>query len=152
GAGSLQQTLRCIPQTSINGSPCVDSARGRERHDRAIAGVRDAEKAILPPRLSRLHFRVYGSNTSRSPSPTRLKASTDKSIATPGKIDSHGALSSTGAPSRIIFPQVGVGGETPRPIKLRLASMRMADAVNTLASTTVSPSKLGKMCRKTMRT
>lgn len=66
-------------------------------------------------------------------------------MARPGKTASHGALKRSGAPSRIMLPQVGVGGETPSPIKLKLASMRMAEAVNTPASTTVSPTRPGRM-------
>ena len=49
-------------------------------------------------------------------------------IARPGAKESHGAVERCSMPSRTMLPHVGVGGETPMPRKLRLASTRMAEA------------------------
>src|SRR4030095_5211830 len=57
-----------------------------------------------------------GSSASRSESPNRLKANTERLMASPGKIAIHGAVSanSTAAP-RSISPQAAVGSCTPSP-------------------------------------
>src|SRR5438309_582152 len=44
-----------------------------------------------------------------------------------------------------MLPQVGVGGETPSPMKLRLASIRIAPAARSPLSTTISPRMLRRM-------
>jgi hypothetical protein len=66
-------------------------------------------------------------------------------------MENQGAFVRCTVPSRIICPQVGVGGGTPRPMKLNPASIRMAFVIQRLATTTRSPSRFGTTCRLTMR-
>ena len=54
-------------------------------------------------------------------------------------------------PSRIIPPQLGVGGLTPNPMKLRFASWRMAVAIQRVPTTRISLAMLGRMWTKMMR-
>ena len=49
-------------------------------------------------------------------------------------------------PSRIMPPQVGVGGFTPRPMKASDASVRMAFASHSEPITRISGRMLGRMC------
>ncbi len=49
-----------------------------------------------------------------------------------------------------MLPQVGVGGATPKPKKLKLASTRMAVAVQRLLITRISPRILGKIWDRTI--
>src|SRR3989304_5114544 len=51
-------------------------------------------------------------------------------------------------PSEIIPPQLGVGGFTPSPIKLRNASNEMYRGIARLSATTIGPRMFGKTCRK----
>ena len=55
-------------------------------------------------------------------------------------------------PSRIMPPQVGVGGGTPRPMKLSDASVRIAEAIQSELMTTTSEIMLGRICTPMMRT
>src|SRR5207247_1554636 len=71
--------------------------------------------------------RSLGSQASRSVSPKRLKPKTDRLMARPGKMASHGACSMKARPVLdSIKPHDGVGGCVPTPRKLSDASMRMA--------------------------
>src|SRR5690606_2085437 len=69
-----------------------------------------------------------GSSASRKPSPRRLKPSTTRKIAPPGKIDIQGACVMKFFAVFSIEPQDGLGGCWPRPRKERLASAMMAVA------------------------
>ena len=86
----------------------------------------------------------FGSEISLRPSAMRLKEKTEMKMARPGKIESQGALVSWSRPSRIMAPQLGVGGLTPNPIKLRLASTIMAVATQRVPITKISPKILGR--------
>ena len=63
---------------------------------------------------------------SRSPSATRLKAKTVNMMAIPGKMTAQGAELMNWNPSWSIPPQLGVGGCSPIPRKLKPASMSRA--------------------------
>ena len=58
---------------------------------------------------------ALGCSASCRPSPTRLKASTVSSRATPGKSMYHHAVSKIDVASESIAPQLAVGGCTPTP-------------------------------------
>src|SRR5215510_6086733 len=66
--------------------------------------------------------RSLGSRASRTQSPQRLKDNTTSMIASPGQTAIHHAWSSTSRPSATRFPQVGAGGGTAAPRKLRADS------------------------------
>src|SRR5262249_7566751 len=74
-------------------------------HDRASCGIHARAQSC----------RSFGSSVSRSQSPSRLKASTTRRIASPGKKDTHQALVTKSRPSAIIEPHAGVGGGMPAP-------------------------------------
>ena len=60
--------------------------------------------------------RSFGSSRSRRASPKRLNPNTARVMASPGKIESHGALSrNSSAPPLSISPHAGVGSCTPMP-------------------------------------
>src|SRR6478736_2155393 len=61
------------------------------------------------------HRSERGFSASWSPSPTRLKARTVRTSATPGKSMYHQAESKIGTADAIIWPQLAVGGCTPTP-------------------------------------
>src|SRR5690606_12267001 len=67
--------------------------------------------------LHRDSERSLGSIASRNASPSRLSASTVRRMARLGKTVSHHASRMCSKPSRIMLPQVAVGGGTPKPIK-----------------------------------
>src|SRR5215218_499114 len=71
------------------------------------------------------HRSALGSSASRSPSPSRLNASTVSSSAAPGKTMYHHCVSKLSEASAIIQPQLAVGGETPTPRNERDASSRI---------------------------
>src|SRR6185436_20645888 len=65
--------------------------------------------------LASIMVRCLGSSTSRSPSPTRLKASTMTKIAAPGNTAIHHARVTKPCESKIIRPSDGSGGWMPSP-------------------------------------
>jgi hypothetical protein len=71
-------------------------------------------------------------------------------IANPGNRETHGAIVRYCTPRFTIFPQVGVGGATPNPKKLKLASTLIAVDVHRLLMTNISPSILGVICFTTI--
>src|SRR5215212_7328848 len=84
----------------------LDFDQGRARHERRL--------------------RDCGSRTSRKPSPSRLRPSTVKKMARPGKIESHGAVVIWSRASDSMLPQLGNGGRTPRPRNDNAASDKTA--------------------------
>src|SRR5690606_35749730 len=94
---------------------------------------------------------VLTSRKSRRPSPKRLNPRTVTMIASPEKIDIHGAESMYCLPSVIIEPHVGVGGATPNPRNDSEASTRMAVPVPRLASTIKGETTLGSTCPPSIR-
>src|SRR5690606_9373848 len=90
--------------------------------------------------------RSLGSMASRNASPNRFRARTVSRIARLGNTVSHHASRMFSKPSRIMLPQVAVGGGTPRPMKLSEASVRMAEAIHRDPSTTTSEIMFGTIC------
>src|SRR5690606_34774323 len=93
---------------------------GLERERHAVHGAGDALVGVeVCPQVLHLEQRHQllsrGSSASRSPSPTRLNASTVTTIARPGNVASHHAPNSTSLPSATILPHEGAGSGTPRP-------------------------------------
>src|SRR5215472_3346177 len=58
-----------------------------------------------------------------------------------------GAFDSCGSPSAIMFPQLGVGGRTPRPRKLSDASARIRPAITSPARVITDAVTLGRISR-----
>ena len=116
--------------------------RGDEVLDREDRGIRRRHRS--PPRS-------FGSMASRSPSPSMLSEKTTSRMARLGKIDSDALSRMFSKPSRIMPPQVAVGGLTPSPMKLSEASMRIAVASHSDAMTSISATMLGRMWMVMMR-
>ena len=68
---------------------------------------------------------IFGSSASRSPSPSRLKASTVKKIARLGNSATCGAFTMSARASFSIAPHSGLGGCAPRPMNDSAAAVRM---------------------------
>src|SRR5699024_5881584 len=70
------------------------------------------------------YFVVFGSNASFNPSPTKLIDSIVNVIQTAGGTQIHNLFCNTSVcrASISIFPQLGISGGTPTPIKLNPAS------------------------------
>src|SRR5262245_60985772 len=66
-----------------------------------------------------------GSSASRRPSPKRLKPSTVKKMASPGKSESHGLAWMNAMLALRSHPQLGVGGWVPSPRNESVASTMM---------------------------
>src|SRR5690606_15831791 len=107
--------------------------------------------ARTPPRPRRHSVFCFGSSASRTPAPTALKASTVTVRARPEYTASHGLLKMLSTPDLIMLPQLGHGGCTPRPRKLKLASVRMAVAIQRVDMTEMGPKMLGSTCLNKMR-
>src|SRR5215475_9202850 len=69
-------------------------------------------------------------------------------MARPGKAVNHHALGSKTRPLERIEPQLAAEGGTPKPRKLSVDSMRIADATPNVAATKIGASVLGRTCRK----
>ena len=82
---------------------------------------------------------------SRSPSPKRLRERTSSTIARPGRVETHQAVSITSRPSETIEPHAGVGGWMPRPRKLSEASVTMKKPIRSVASTKTDWTILGRI-------
>ena len=93
-------------EISVHASRAGPPGRHRRHHRLTVA-------CRLPPAGYRRRCR--GSSASRRPSPIRLKESTVRKIARPGKTVSHQApLCRSRWPSCSMLPQLGVGIWTPR--------------------------------------
>src|SRR5260221_1695808 len=95
--------------------------------------------------------RSLGSMASRSPSPSMFSEKTTSRMARLGKTESEALSRMFSKPSRIMPPQVAVGGRTPRPMKLSDASMRSAVASHSAPMTRISATMLGRMWTAMMR-
>src|SRR5690606_13296713 len=84
-----------------------------------------------------------GSRASRSPSPTRLKASTVITIARPGKVATLQAPIRLARPTETMYPQEGEGGWTPSPRKERPASSTIVLPIPRVAATITGASTFG---------
>src|SRR5579883_1769484 len=111
--------------------------------DREILDLEQRRPAHDVPRL--------GSVTARSVSPTRLKASTVRNMAIEGKKAICGATSRLSRPSAIMLPQVGAGGGTPKPKKLRMPSATMMTATSTRKKAESGSMTMGRISRRRMR-
>jgi hypothetical protein len=109
---------------------------------RLMTGATDAQR--------RLHT-CRGSSASRSPSPSRLKASTRPKVASPGQIAIQGALSTKLFAVLSMLPQPGAGGCWPRPRNDRLASAITAPAIAKVLCTISSAVTLGSTWRSATR-
>src|SRR5258705_6902483 len=83
------------------------------------------------------------SSASRRPSPSKLRPSTARPIATPGAIETHGATRSRSRPSATIAPHDGVGGCAPRPMNDSAASAMIAPPMPRVAATITGAITLG---------
>src|SRR5688572_8416047 len=92
-----------------------------------------------------------GSAASRSPSPTRLYEVTVKKIANPGKAASHQPLGRMSRALERMDPQLATEGGTPNPRKLKVDSMRIAEATPNVAATRTGARVFGSTCRKMVR-
>src|SRR6478735_5430702 len=100
--------------------------------------------------LASIMVRCLGSSTSRSPSPTRLKASTMTKIAAPGNTAIHHAIVTNPCESKIIRPSDGCGGWMPNPRNVSAASDRIANASDSDVCTIRGPAMFGTIWRPRM--
>src|SRR5690606_36019826 len=98
-----------------------------------------------------LRVLICGSRLSRRPSPSRLKPSTERKMARPGKIATQGASWMSWRASVSIEPQLGNGGWRPRPRKESAASDSTAEPMPSVAMTRIGPIMLGRICVNMMR-
>src|SRR5690606_22304563 len=119
------------------------------RAGHALVGVEVGPEVLHLEQRHQLLSR--GSSASRSPSPTRLKASTVTTIARPGNVASHHAPNSTSLPSATILPHEGAGSGTPSPRNESPASSTIVLPMPSVAATMTGASTLGTRCRRMMR-
>ena len=74
-----------------------------------------------------------------------LKASTVTVMARPAATIGQGEPKRLPSPSRMMLPQLALGGWVPRPRKLKVASRRTAVATHKVSTTTIEPAMLGRM-------
>ena len=89
-----------------------------------------------------------GSSRSRSASPSTLNESTVRVIASPANSAGSGDPKMSATPMRTMFPQEGAGGCAPRPMKLSVASSRIAVPTQIVVITISGPEMLGSTWRK----
>src|SRR5215510_368636 len=92
-----------------------------------------------------------GSVASRRPSPTRLYEVTVMKIATPGNAVNHQALGSNWRALYRMEPQLAVDGGAPNPRKLRVDSIKIAEATPSVAATNTGARAFGSKCRTIVR-
>jgi len=68
-----------------------------------------------------------------------LKPKIEIRIASPAKTDTEGASAKKSTPALTMLPKVGVGGGTPTPKKLKLASSLIAVPSQKVLITRISP-------------
>ena len=51
-------------------------------------------------------------------------------------------------PSDVKTPQLAMGADTPRPIKLKKASVKIASGTDNVKAATIGPAALGNKCRR----
>src|SRR5690606_6900046 len=140
-----------------NGFTCMhmEINISNDRFPAAIAFERGGQIFNGQDRLNRrfniihhqLSFARRGSTRSRNASPTSCSERTEKTIASPGKIISHGALFIYSRPEASIVPQVGISAETPTPKNDRLASASIAEAKTNVACTRIGERRLRRIWR-----
>ena len=82
---------------------------------------------------------------SRMPFPSKLNPSTVNIIARPGIVAICGAVLIYRSPKDNAYPQLGVGGCTPSPIKESVASDTIAVPIPNVATTMIGASAFGMM-------
>src|SRR5207244_978900 len=97
------------------------------------------------------YLRARGSRASRSPSPTRLKASVVANRKSPGKTIIHQATVKIDPASESILPQDGVVGGTPMPRKESAASNRMLFGMIRVVNTSTGAKTFGSTSRVMIR-
>ena len=162
GARRVQQSGRGEHGHRLAGSGLADDAqrlltlrRRTTRRGRCRAGrcarrgrARDSTGSVTACLRASIMVRCLGSSTSRSPSPTRLKASTMTKIAAPGNTAIHHASVTNPWESKIIRPSDGCGGWMPSPRNDSAASDRIANASDSDVCTISGPAMFGRMWRR----
>src|ERR1019366_10460593 len=136
----------------LAGTGFADKAEllGAERQRHAAHGLADAVRGGKADRQALdldQHQRCFGSSTSRSPSPSRLKPSEATKIATPGIIGTHHCSRMKRRAVAIIEPHSGDGGCAPMPRKPSAAAVRMIELMSSVTRTIRLPRHKGAMCR-----
>src|SRR5690606_30285798 len=131
----------------------TDNLAGRDVEIEPVDGANRAagrlefrdEAADFEQRAHARRPRRRGSRRSCSHSPTRLKPSTVTRISRPGNRAIHQAKAKVSLPAVSMLPQLGVGGCTPSPRKLRPPSTRIAPAIPSVAVTSTGGRAPGSM-------
>src|SRR5262245_7646240 len=118
-------------------------------HEPLVEEEVDAE--ILDAEDRRRHW-LYGSAASRRPSPTRLKAMTERITTAPGT-RSHGASATVWmfCASWSSTPQLIAGGRMPRPRKESDVSLMIIAGIARVLVAMMCERNVGTMCRTMMR-
>ena len=144
--GSSARARPCTRPSSLGKDTVrsLTSSTGRRRvaSSRRSGSLTDASPCCLPPAWT------LGSSASRSPSPTKLTASTVTTSSPPGTGTATGRSSADRVPAAISVPSETSGGCTPNPKKDRPVSARIAPPTLIVASMISSEAMLGTMCRK----
>src|SRR5690606_4265961 len=113
---------QCFASANLQSDP-VNGLYRAARYREFNVQVADVQQYVLVLH----HLRVLTSSMSRTPSPSRLKLRTVKVRATPGNSTIHHfPASRLAAPSATMMPHSAVGCCMPRPMKERLAALRIA--------------------------
>jgi hypothetical protein len=115
--------IRSLDNTVVDGQITyrhgeATTALPDSRHARGAdeLSVRRRSLLLRPGTRARQRDLSFGSSSSRTASPNRLKPNTARLMAIPGKTAIQGALSAySSAPPWSMSPQAGVGSCTPRP-------------------------------------
>jgi ribosomal protein S12 methylthiotransferase len=87
---------------------------------------------------------IIGSSASRNPSPKKLNANMVIVIARPGAIAKCGEVRIARHPSESIPPQLGTGGLTPKPMKLKVDSVKIKPGIRRVNHMTIGPMVFGR--------
>src|SRR5262249_45318585 len=119
----------------------------------ALVGAhREAQILHLQQRIGGHRERLSrGSTMSRRPSPSKLKPSTVRKMASPGKVENHHASGRYCRLSAMASPQSGSGGVAPMPRKPSTAATKMVNPMPMVARTMIGEMALGRMCKNRMR-
>src|SRR5918992_1564053 len=145
-AARLADDAECLTWGDVEGDAVdrVDQAAPRPELDVEILD-RQERLARHQPRP-----RSLGSSASRSPSPIRLKPSTEITIATPGMSARKGAVCRYSLTSVSMLPHSGVssGSSSPIPRKPSPATSMIAVAIASVPWTITGEIEFGRMCEK----
>src|SRR5215218_263061 len=149
-------------QRGLTAAGFADHAEDAPARQRELDTIQDLRHAFIRPdrkaqvpdlengRAHRERLR-RGSTMSRRPSPSRLKPSTVRKIARPGKVENHQASGRYWRLSEIASPQSGSGGVAPMPRKPSTAATRIVKPMPMVARTMTGEMQFGRMWRKRMR-